>query len=124
MTDMPLRTYQKHQEYSMDRSFRQGFVKLFIKKDSDYESFLVGPAGFEPTTSSSRTTRATNCATARSIEILAEGERFELSIPCGIHAFQACALGHYATLPYKLAPEGYRRTGFLKRDNYSVTLLP
>ena len=30
---------------------------------------------------------------------LAEGERFELSIPCGIHAFQACALGHYATLP-------------------------
>src|SRR3989338_11256106 len=31
---------------------------------------------------------------------LAEGERFELSIPCGIHAFQACALGHYATLPY------------------------
>jgi len=30
---------------------------------------------------------------------MAEEERFELSIPCGIHAFQACALGHYATLP-------------------------
>ncbi len=30
---------------------------------------------------------------------MAEEERFELSIPFGIHAFQACALGHYATLP-------------------------
>ncbi len=29
----------------------------------------------------------------------AEREGFEPSIPCGIHAFQACALGHYATSP-------------------------
>lgn len=35
----------------------------------------------------------------RSVHFLAEEERFELSIPFGIHAFQACALGHYATLP-------------------------
>lgn len=28
-----------------------------------------------------------------------EGGRFELPIPCGILAFQASALGHYATLP-------------------------
>ena len=30
---------------------------------------------------------------------VAEGERFELSIPCGMHAFQACALDHYANPP-------------------------
>ena len=30
---------------------------------------------------------------------LAEGEGFEPSIPFGIPAFQASALGHYATLP-------------------------
>lgn len=30
---------------------------------------------------------------------MAEGEGFEPSIPCGIRAFQARALGHYATLP-------------------------
>lgn len=28
-----------------------------------------------------------------------ERGRFELPIPCGIHAFQACALGLYATSP-------------------------
>src|SRR3989344_5346279 len=33
------------------------------------------------------------------ISFIAEGEGFEPSIPCGIHAFQACALGHYATPP-------------------------
>ena len=31
---------------------------------------------------------------------LAEREGFEPSIPCGIHAFQACALDHYATSPW------------------------
>ena len=30
---------------------------------------------------------------------LAEGARFELAIPCGMRAFQARALGHYATPP-------------------------
>ncbi len=30
---------------------------------------------------------------------MAEGERFELSIPCGMYAFQAYALGHYANPP-------------------------
>ncbi len=30
---------------------------------------------------------------------MAEGEGFEPSIPCGIHAFQACALGRYAIPP-------------------------
>ena len=30
---------------------------------------------------------------------MAEGERFELSIPCGMYAFQAYALGHYANHP-------------------------
>ena len=30
---------------------------------------------------------------------MAEREGFEPSIPCGMHAFQACALGHYATSP-------------------------
>ena len=30
----------------------------------------------------------------------AEAERFELSVPCGTHAFQACALDHYATPPF------------------------
>jgi hypothetical protein len=30
---------------------------------------------------------------------MAEGERFELSIPCGILAFQASALDHYAIPP-------------------------
>ena len=29
----------------------------------------------------------------------AEGERFELSVPFGTHAFQACALDHYANPP-------------------------
>ena len=29
-----------------------------------------------------------------------EREGFEPSIPCGMHAFQACALGHYATSPF------------------------
>ena len=29
----------------------------------------------------------------------AEAVRFELTNPCGLHAFQACALGHYATPP-------------------------
>ncbi len=29
----------------------------------------------------------------------AEGEGFEPSIPCGMHAFQACALDHYANPP-------------------------
>ena len=39
-----------------------------IKKDqytNVYWSFLVGAAGFEPTASSSRTRRATNCAMPR-----------------------------------------------------------
>ncbi len=31
--------------------------------------------------------------------ILAEGVGFEPTVPFGTHAFQACALGHYATLP-------------------------
>lgn len=31
--------------------------------------------------------------------MLAEEERFELSIPCGMLAFQASALDHYATPP-------------------------
>ncbi len=35
----------------------------------------------------------------RTVLLMAERERFELSIPCGMHAFQACALGHYATSP-------------------------
>ncbi len=30
---------------------------------------------------------------------MAEREGVEPSIPCGMHAFQACALGHYATSP-------------------------
>ncbi len=40
----------------------------------------------------------------RSLELRrakAERERFELSIPCGILAFQASALGHYATSPLR-----------------------
>lgn len=34
------------------------------------------------------------------IHLKTEGGRFELPKPCGLHAFQACALGHYATLPF------------------------
>ena len=30
-----------------------------------------------------------------------EGERFELSVGCPTHAFQACALDHYANPPDK-----------------------
>ena len=30
---------------------------------------------------------------------MAERARFELANPCGLHAFQACALDHYATSP-------------------------
>lgn len=32
---------------------------------------------------------------------LAEREGFEPSIPCGMHAFQACALDHYAISPHR-----------------------
>lgn len=32
----------------------------------------------------------------------AEGMRFELMVPCGTHAFQACALDHYANPPLYL----------------------
>ncbi len=32
---------------------------------------------------------------------MAERGRFELPIPCGMHPFQGCALGHYATSPKK-----------------------
>ena len=31
----------------------------------------------------------------------AEGEGFEPSVPCDTHAFQACALDHYANPPYR-----------------------
>ena len=31
---------------------------------------------------------------------MAERARFELAIPCGMLAFQASALGHYATSPW------------------------
>jgi hypothetical protein len=34
----------------------------------------------------------------------AEAERFELSVPFGTHAFQACALDHYATPPLCKGP--------------------
>ena len=39
------------------------------------------------------------------MSLLAEEEGVEPSIPCGIPAFQASALGHYATLPgvYRIA---------------------
>gem|GEM_PF-3719827 len=30
---------------------------------------------------------------------MAEGMGFEPTIPCGIHAFQACSFGHSDTLP-------------------------
>src|SRR5580704_5732360 len=33
------------------------------------------------------------------VPYFAEGERFELSVPCDTHAFQACALDHYANPP-------------------------
>src|SRR5690349_19706648 len=36
---------------------------------------------------------------ARADPVLAEGRRFELLNPCGLHAFQACALDRYATPP-------------------------
>ena len=32
---------------------------------------------------------------------MAESKGFEPLIPCGIHAFQACALDHYANSPKK-----------------------
>src|SRR5665213_2353499 len=32
--------------------------------------------------------------------VRAEGKGFEPLIPCGIHAFQACALDHYANPPW------------------------
>ncbi len=34
-----------------------------------------------------------------STKSMAEPERFELSVGCPTHAFQACALDHYATVP-------------------------
>lgn len=35
------------------------------------------------------------------LKIPAEGERFELSVPCDTLAFQASALDHYANPPYR-----------------------
>lgn len=40
--------------------------------------------------------------------IRAEGAGFEPAIPCGTHAFQACALGHYATLPFEFNSTKYQ----------------
>ena len=34
--------------------------------------------------------------------IMAENKRFELLISCDIHAFQACALDHYANSPFEI----------------------
>lgn len=42
---------------------------------------------------------------ARSLSRLAERAGFEPAIPCGMPAFQASALGHYATSPQS----AYRR---------------
>ena len=38
----------------------------------------------------------------KAIVQLAESERFELSIPCDIHAFQACSLSHSENSPVAL----------------------
>ncbi len=48
-----------------------------------------------------------NCGGATAFaNAVAEREGFEPSIPCGMHAFQACALGLYATSPrYNNAPQ-------------------
>ena len=40
--------------------------------------------------------------------LCAEDEGFEPSVGCPTHAFQACALGHYANPPVLLVGEGYR----------------
>ncbi len=45
--------------------------------------------------------------------IFAEGERFELSVPFGTHAFQACALDHYANPPMR---QEYTLQGFLLKE--------
>lgn len=42
---------------------------------------------------------------------LAEGEGVEPSIPCGIRAFQARALGHYATPPMLINNSINRKKG-------------
>jgi hypothetical protein len=47
---------------------------------------------------------------------MAEEERFELSIPCGMLAFQASALGHYATPPHA------RTCRLARRIRYRVCL--
>lgn len=51
---------------------------------------------------------------------MAERERFELSIPCGMLAFQASALGHYATSPCAngcfIVRGGYRKNPKQSRD--------
>ena len=58
---------QKHLSVFLSHLFLQP-VRVKAKKDqytNVYWSFLVGAAGFEPTASSSRTRRATNCAMPR-----------------------------------------------------------
>ena len=73
--DIPIgwdpRTNQKpHRGFCCAASRRRSFSNPAVKTKKDqytnvYWSFLVGAAGFEPTASSSRTRRATNCAMPR-----------------------------------------------------------
>ena len=49
------------------------------------------------------------------VQIVAEAERFELSVGCPTHAFQACALDHYATPPFIFILLQLRQTRTLPR---------
>ena len=50
---------------------------------------------------------------------MAETERFELSIPCDIHAFQAGALDHYATSPFAFNVSKFAKN---VKDNFSLNM--
>jgi hypothetical protein len=54
---------------------------------------------------------------------MAENKRFELLISCDIHAFQACALDHYANSPFDKELKLYKiRLGLIFCQCYLIKI--